>query len=489
MSSLPADDSAVDTLTQQHHHHHHGVEDNKGDQVDLGEGDDLTADLDALEQNPVDAENNAITQLFEGVEVPGDYDYGGIVESGDDDASNQGLAETAESLFLLHSAEDSSDSAVATIMADPGPTESDPDPTKSLTEAAGVECCWQKPCAAGTLHAWVERNADVCGKHKLAAPTGAAISKAPAVQRAVVVIPVDDPCLDNHKWHENKVGRFSLYATAGIIGLHAAAFLLHTSQRPSSAQFENRSYHWRLVIPCLISLAAYLYMLADWGKLELESSDINGYFCGRDFFWARYVDWALTTPILILEVCAVVGVGDQTKAWLVVLQVAAVTFLFLGAMASNTHVTIAMGVIAILLLLPLFYCLSGGFERVLATDRASDPKIRSLFVSLCVSVGMLWSLYPLVWFLCDGLKIWSVDSSCLLYGCLDIFAKCIIGDIVLNSQSALTTLYRLDSDDNSQRHAEDDARLSWFRFGYAGNKQPLQPFQPGEVPGTNQSVV
>ena len=107
-----------------------------------------------------------------------------------------------------------------------------------------------------------------------------------------------------------------------------------------------------------------------------------------------------------------------------------------------------------LLLTPLYYCLCGGFERVMLGERADDGSIRSLYLYVSRSVAAIWVLYPVAWLLTDGMKLWSVSASCVLYGLLDLWSKCIIGNMVFAHQDALRTLYGHDLDFSRGKRAE-----------------------------------
>merc|ERR1719446_524143 len=39
-------------------------------------------------------------------------------------------------------------------------------------------------------------------------------------------------------------------------------------------------------------------------------------FDGREFFYARYVDWAFTTPLQLLDICGFAGASDDQTMWL-----------------------------------------------------------------------------------------------------------------------------------------------------------------------------
>merc|ERR1712046_22837 len=53
-----------------------------------------------------------------------------------------------------------------------------------------------------------------------------------------------------------------------------------------------------------------------------------------------------------------------------------------------------------------------------------------------------WTCYPIVWALCEGGDIVSVNVSCLLYTIMDVTSKCVFGILIVSNRDALEAVAR-----------------------------------------------
>lgn len=71
--------------------------------------------------------------------------------------------------------------------------------------------------------------------------------------------------------------------------------------------------HWLLhLFVCLAAMASYLAMALGQGSLLLAD--------GREFFVARYVDWSITTPMLLLGLC-LTALHTPLRRWALLLGI------------------------------------------------------------------------------------------------------------------------------------------------------------------------
>merc|ERR1719238_204279 len=71
----------------------------------------------------------------------------------------------------------------------------------------------------------------------------------------------------------------------------------------------KRKYHIITFGITAIASLAYLTMATGHGVYIRP-------FDGREFFYARYVDWAFTTPLQLLDICGFAGASDDQTMWL-----------------------------------------------------------------------------------------------------------------------------------------------------------------------------
>merc|ERR1711998_684295 len=71
----------------------------------------------------------------------------------------------------------------------------------------------------------------------------------------------------------------------------------------------QRFYHIVTTFVCVFASLAYLTMATGHGVYIRP-------FDGREFFYARYVDWAFTTPLQPLDIRGFAGASDDQTMWL-----------------------------------------------------------------------------------------------------------------------------------------------------------------------------
>ncbi len=144
----------------------------------------------------------------------------------------------------------------------------------------------------------------------------------------------------------------------------------------------------------------------------------------RQVFWARYVDWSLTTPLLLLDLAFLAGMSG---ADILVTIVSDLIMVFLGLFAAfGTSGSQKWGyyTFACLAFIVIVYQLVVSGRRAVMTKGNNTAK---LFASIGGFTLILWSLYPIVWGIGDGARKWSVDTEIIIYAVLDILAKPVFG--------------------------------------------------------------
>lgn len=198
-----------------------------------------------------------------------------------------------------------------------------------------------------------------------------------------------------------------------IFGLKAA-----TQRRKEGMEFALVSFFITL-------WAASMYLSMILGETVLFN------FKGQHtLFWGRYLDWIITTPLLLLDLGVIAGARPKLIA---------------GVMAADIFM-IVTGVIATLEGSPtnyLWYVIScGAFLAILGalltefsvTARQRNGKINRLFQKLRNTLIVLWFGYPIVWLLgAEGLSVLPVEAETACYAVLDLCAKVGFGFILTSA--------------------------------------------------------
>ncbi len=112
----------------------------------------------------------------------------------------------------------------------------------------------------------------------------------------------------------------------------------------------------------------------------------------REVYWARYVDWSVTTPLLLLDLCFLAGVNGAS---ILVAVVADVIMILTGLFAAFTVEEspkwgwYAMACLAYLVV--VYQVALNGRQ----TAKQKDSKTATFFAALGGFTLILWTMYPM----------------------------------------------------------------------------------------------
>jgi len=208
----------------------------------------------------------------------------------------------------------------------------------------------------------------------------------------------------------NTPGIVFLWVAFGFMVFSAAAFFISALR---SRTEKIRKFSVVNVIVCSIAATAYMAMAFQQGFVRKEN--------GRQFYYARYIDWVFTTPLLLFELASLAGAGTTLTLLIIVLDVIMIiTGLFggLSVRRGPTWVWFGMGCLAVL---PIFYLVAVHYRKFLNDHTKRAYTVQSFWLI------SLWLVYPIAWGLTDGGYIISVDYEHLWFAILDVLAKCVFG--------------------------------------------------------------
>ena len=187
---------------------------------------------------------------------------------------------------------------------------------------------------------------------------------------------------------------------------------------------EDRHHPVASLFVCLIAACSYFAMANSQGVVETG---------GRTVFYARYVDWVFTTPLLLLGLLMIAlpplmrDRGEDSRDR---------TALIAGTLGADV-LMIVTGVIAALstddTVKYVWFTISCGFflavlglifGPVRAAARAQGGGIEALFGRLVGVLAALWLIYPVLWLLgTEGTATISQSSEVLVFTIIDLSAK------------------------------------------------------------------
>lgn len=173
-------------------------------------------------------------------------------------------------------------------------------------------------------------------------------------------------------------------------------------------------YAIAIAIP-LWSGAAYMAIALGYGQVEIA---------GHTVYYARYLDWVVTTPLLLLALALTAMFYLPKDKTLIASLMGADAFMILcGLVADLTlgvtrYIYYGLGCAAFLLILWLIWV------PLRAKARSQGPELSRIFDRVAGLLTVLWIGYPTVWILGpSGLELISQELDVLLFVTLPIVSK------------------------------------------------------------------
>lgn len=214
---------------------------------------------------------------------------------------------------------------------------------------------------------------------------------------------------------------------------------IRTRAGPSSSDgLEGLHFYIITATITLIAFIAYFVMATGNGVSSLAASGDTV----REFYWARYIGWLFTTPLLLLDLAllALVRPGRSTGliAGIIGLDVGMIlTGLGAGA-SSNAFLRVVLFLISTAAFIGVVYFL---VTRLLAAARSQTAEVARVFDILAGLTIVLWTLYPVVFLLgTEGFGALGISTEVFAFMVLDLLAKVGFGFLFLTNRDAIASV-------------------------------------------------
>jgi bacteriorhodopsin len=154
---------------------------------------------------------------------------------------------------------------------------------------------------------------------------------------------------------------------------------------------------------------------------------------GRVFHYVRYLDWLITTPLLLLDLGALAGISTEDSVMLVFLDVLMVAAGLMGGLSKGAA-SLWMWILGCIFFIPIVYDLGFTFR---AKAKVAGEAASVCYDKLVVLTVVLWTAYPVVFYLAEYGNVLSTTAEIGTYMVLDVAAKCVFGFILLTSHKSL----------------------------------------------------
>lgn len=236
------------------------------------------------------------------------------------------------------------------------------------------------------------------------------------------------------------VGNRTLWVVVVIMGLSSLAFYGMAFRQP----VQKRLFH---ILTAFITTFAFLSYFAmasgdgiNFNKIvETESHkhvpDTHKIIF-REVYWARYVDWFFTTPLLLLDLSLLAGLSGANILVAIVADLIMVLTGLFAAYGSNDGTKWGWYVWACVAYLTIVYQLAFNGRAAVANK---DGKTKAFYGAIGGFTLILWTVYPIIWGVADGGRILGVDAEIISYAVLDVLAKPVFGFWLLFTHDSMAS--------------------------------------------------
>ncbi|KAF3045671.1 ion channel activity protein [Didymella heteroderae] len=217
---------------------------------------------------------------------------------------------------------------------------------------------------------------------------------------------------------------FAICAAMGFAGFAFVGLAMRKHRR-------DRLFHYITAAVVFVACIAYFTMGSNLGftpiQVEFPRNDpvVRGQY--REIFYVRYIDWVITTPLLLLDLLLTAGMPWPTILWTLLIDEIMIITGLVGALIVSRYkwAYFTFGCIA------LFYIVYVLAFEARKHSAHYGAEVKKAFLYCGSLTTFLWILYPIAWGLCEGGNVISPDSEAIFYGILDFLAKPCFGALLI----------------------------------------------------------
>jgi len=218
----------------------------------------------------------------------------------------------------------------------------------------------------------------------------------------------------------------------------AGLYILLTGKRRTPAEELHTVLHG--IVP-LIAACSYFAMATGQGAVILGADAASaGIGAGRIFYYARYIDWTFTTPLLLVTLSMTAMHAGEKRAGAIAGMVLAdlmmiLTAFFFGA-SEVAWIKWTWFLISCIAFLGVYYVIWVSQMQANALER---DDVQASYRRNAAILSVLWLIYPVILAVApDGLN-WVGDTAGVLgIAILDVVSKVVYGVMTVASDSKIT---------------------------------------------------
>ncbi|OTB02950.1 hypothetical protein M426DRAFT_61240 [Hypoxylon sp. CI-4A] len=219
------------------------------------------------------------------------------------------------------------------------------------------------------------------------------------------------------------------YAVCALMGFCTLLFMALSFRKPQG----DRIFHYITAGITGVACISYFAMGSNLGQTPIQAEFVRparkwvSSAGTREIFYARYIDWFITTPLLLLDLLLTAGVPTPT---ILATLLADLIMIVTGLVGALTQTRFKWGFWSFGMLALFFIAYELLFDaRRHAQVLGGDAK--KTFMLCGTFLLFIWFLYPIAWGLSEGGNIIHPDGEAVFYGVLDVLAKPVFGILLL----------------------------------------------------------
>ncbi|KAI0479740.1 hypothetical protein F4859DRAFT_529884 [Xylaria cf. heliscus] len=237
--------------------------------------------------------------------------------------------------------------------------------------------------------------------------------------------------------YSTEVGHKTLWVACVVMGVSSLVFYIMAMRVP----VQKRMFH---IITAFITTIAFLsyYAMATGTGITIHTTILRETklhvvtkLVKRQVYWVRYVDWSLTTPLLLLDLSLLAGLSGASILMLMFSDLVMILTGLFAALSRDQAQGWGWYAFACLAFLNIMYQL--GYKGRYAVS-TKDNKTKLFFGAISLFTLILWTIYPIVWGIADGARMINVDGEIIAYSVLDILAKPVFGFWLLLTHDSMS---------------------------------------------------
>merc|ERR1712039_442751 len=221
------------------------------------------------------------------------------------------------------------------------------------------------------------------------------------------------------------VGMFGM--TCVLIGTICMAVSTAYFYMAAQSAKENKFFEVLTMAITGIATCAYLTMYtgAGYSWINEVAGEVD------PFYWARYIDWILTTPLMLWDVLALAGATSDDILCAVFIDMLMIGF---GCVGAQTPFSMRW-----LFFIVSMLCFVHVVQVLLKYNKSTKngEAAQKLYQKLSALTIVLWSFYPLVWVVAEGTRLISPSLEACCYMIMDVISKCLFGFMIVSARSTL----------------------------------------------------